>query len=171
MRWHDERNATAYQGRVKRPFRWKSPPTDLLGRQPSKSSMIQNAAQNYSDSSNSATPAVHLKSDVDLESWLLSGLVITLAVGGFLLTSDRFYHWFLIPVAICGVLTGTDAVAWFRGRLGLYDLFGILGVYGLHFFLSLRCSTLSGTFSWVTCRRLRTSGTGSATWPFSTLSD
>ncbi len=52
----------------------------------------------------------------------------------FALTSEQFQHWFLIPISICGVLIGSDAVDWFRGRLDLYDPAGLLGILGFHFF-------------------------------------
>jgi hypothetical protein len=43
-------------------------------------------------------------------------------------------HWFVVPVWLCGVLIGRDAVDWLRGRLGLYDPAGIIGLIGVHFF-------------------------------------
>lgn len=52
----------------------------------------------------------------------------------FMISSDRFHHWFLIPISICGVLIGTDAIDWIRGRLDLYDPVGILGLAGVHIF-------------------------------------
>src|SRR5439155_24253388 len=68
------------------------------------------------------------------ESAVLACLIVTLISVAFYLSSDQFSHWFLIPVAICGVLVGTDAIAWLRGRLGLYDPAGIIGLFGFHFF-------------------------------------
>jgi hypothetical protein len=74
-------------------------------------------------------------SDLDqTENVVIASLIVLLVTGGFLFSSDRFYHWFLIPLIICGVLTGTDAVAWIRGRLDLYDLIGIIGLFGFYFF-------------------------------------
>jgi hypothetical protein len=74
-------------------------------------------------------------SDLDqTENVVIASLIVLLVTGGFLFSSDRFYHWFLIPLMICGVLSATDAVAWVRGRLDLYDLIGIVGVFGFHFF-------------------------------------
>jgi hypothetical protein len=68
------------------------------------------------------------------ESVVLACLIVTIISAGFFFSSDQFNHWFLIPVAICGVLVGTDAIAWLRGRLGLYDPAGIIGLFGFHFF-------------------------------------
>jgi len=67
-------------------------------------------------------------------SALMASLIVTVAAVGFLSFSNRFDHWFLIPISICGVLIGTDAIEWVRGRLGLYDPVGILGIVGFHFF-------------------------------------
>lgn len=52
----------------------------------------------------------------------------------FVLSSDKFQHWFLIPVSVCGILMATDALQWIRGRLDLYDPAGIIGLMGVHFF-------------------------------------
>lgn len=42
--------------------------------------------------------------------------------------------WFLLPVAACGLIVGTDAVEWFRGRLDMFDIRGLMSVLGYHFF-------------------------------------
>jgi hypothetical protein len=49
-------------------------------------------------------------------------------------TSDQFFHWFVLPVSVCGVLIGIDAVNWLRGRLDVFDPIGVLGAFGFHFF-------------------------------------
>ncbi|MCA2214076.1 hypothetical protein [Jidongwangia harbinensis] len=46
----------------------------------------------------------------------------------------RLWHWFVVPVAACGVLIGADVVAWLRGRLDTFDPRGVLAVLGFHFF-------------------------------------
>jgi hypothetical protein len=43
-------------------------------------------------------------------------------------------HWFIVPITICGILIGIDAVDWLRGRLDLMDPVGIVGLIGFHFF-------------------------------------
>ncbi|MBD2165282.1 hypothetical protein H6G04_12840 [Calothrix membranacea FACHB-236] len=48
--------------------------------------------------------------------------------------SGQFLHWFVIPVTLCGILIGIDAIDWFRGRLNLFDPVGIIGLLGFHFF-------------------------------------
>jgi len=64
----------------------------------------------------------------------ISFLLCTSTVCGFLVACERIAHWFLIPVLLCGVLIGIDAVDWFRGRLDLFDPAGIIGLLGVHFF-------------------------------------
>jgi hypothetical protein len=70
----------------------------------------------------------------DFSSGLIASLLISITDLAFLLSSDRFDHWFLIPIGFCGALVGRDAIEWFRGRLALYDPVGLLGVFGVHFF-------------------------------------
>ena len=67
-------------------------------------------------------------------SALISSYVCMWIVFGFVAASDRFLHWFVIPVLACGILIGIDAVDWFRGRLDIFDPVGILGLLGFHLF-------------------------------------
>lgn len=67
-------------------------------------------------------------------SAIIAFFIIGITSGAFLLSSDQINHWFLIPISICGVLMGTDAIDWFRGHLDLYDPVGLLGIFGVHFF-------------------------------------
>jgi hypothetical protein len=69
-----------------------------------------------------------------LSSLALSTLLVAIIDGAFCLSSSELIHWFVIPVSICGVLMGADAIDWFRGNLDLYDPAGLLGVLGVHFF-------------------------------------
>lgn len=50
--------------------------------------------------------------------------------------SDALQHWFVIPVLLCGILVGIDAIDWMRGRLRPLDPVGIIGLIGLHFFFA-----------------------------------
>lgn len=68
------------------------------------------------------------------DSAFISFCLCILILVAFLQTSDEFLHWFLIPVTLCGILIGIDAVDWFRGRLNIFDPIGIIGLLGLHFF-------------------------------------
>jgi len=69
-----------------------------------------------------------------LTSLLISLSLCTLTVCAFLVASAPMAHWFVVPVWLCGVLIGRDAVDWFRGRLSLFDPAGIIGLIGVHFF-------------------------------------
>jgi hypothetical protein len=64
----------------------------------------------------------------------MSLLFSMLTVCVFLLVSEKIAHWFVIPVLVCGVLIGSDAVDWLCGRLSLFDPVGVVGVLGIHFF-------------------------------------
>jgi hypothetical protein len=48
--------------------------------------------------------------------------------------STDVFHWYAIPVFLCGVVIGADAVDWVAGRRDLFDPVGILGLLGLHVF-------------------------------------
>ncbi len=72
--------------------------------------------------------------DATTASVLISACACTLVVVGFLVASERFLHWFWIPVLACGILIGIDAVDWFRGRVSTFDPVGMLGLIGCHFF-------------------------------------
>src|SRR5437879_3677867 len=67
-------------------------------------------------------------------STLIAFVIVAITTCGFLLFSDEVKHWFVIPIVVCGVLIGRDAVEWARGRFGLYDPVGLLGVLGFHHF-------------------------------------
>lgn len=69
-----------------------------------------------------------------ISSLLLAALLLPLAVLGIASLSDSLWHWFLIPVTLCGILIGDDALDWIRGRVDIFDPVGIVGLLGLHFF-------------------------------------
>ena len=66
-----------------------------------------------------------------ISAFLSFGIIV---VGYFF--DDSVLHWFLLPVWGCGILIGADAVAWFRGQLDTFDIKGLIGVFGFHFFFS-----------------------------------
>jgi len=57
-----------------------------------------------------------------------------LVVAGCVLRSDEFHHGFVVPVWLCGMLIGVDAVDWIRGRCDVFDPVGLIGVLGIHFY-------------------------------------
>ena len=73
---------------------------------------------------------------------LLGDYAITAAGVGlicllFTWRSNAGVHWFLLPVAACGVLTGVDVVRWLRGRLDLFDPRTLIACLAFHgFFLA-----------------------------------
>lgn len=69
-----------------------------------------------------------------MPSLLIAVPICVLTLIGFILSSDRFSHWFIIPIGLCGILIGADAIDWVRGRLDIFDPVGIIGVLGVHFF-------------------------------------
>lgn len=66
---------------------------------------------------------------------LLFSAVGCLVIAAWLaLTHEALVHWFILPVLVCGILIGTDAVDYLSGRLTMFDPVGILGLFGVHFF-------------------------------------
>jgi len=72
--------------------------------------------------------------DAYKDSILISILICISILVVFIQNSDQIFHWFIIPVTLCGILIGIDAVDWLLGRLNVFDPVGILGLLGLHFF-------------------------------------
>lgn len=65
---------------------------------------------------------------------LASVLLFVTLSGALAIADSRFYHPFLIPVTLCGILVGVDALRWVLGDLDVFDPVGILGLLGVHFF-------------------------------------
>ncbi len=71
--------------------------------------------------------------------WFLSCLLCGLVLLGFGLAdavrgSDECLHWFLVPLTLCGILIGVDAVRWCRAEVDTFDPAGLLGLFGVYFF-------------------------------------
>jgi hypothetical protein len=47
---------------------------------------------------------------------------------------QRMWHWFVVPVLLCGLLIGPDAIRWLSGEYDLFDPKGIAGGYGWYLF-------------------------------------
>jgi hypothetical protein len=69
-----------------------------------------------------------------VSSSLLGVLACLIVVWLFLVSSEQYWHWFVIPVTLCGIIISGDAVDWARGRVHLLDPIGLLGVLGIYFF-------------------------------------
>jgi hypothetical protein len=68
------------------------------------------------------------------ESAEFAAILCGVILAGFLLFVPDCYHWFVLPVYLCGCVVGIDAIDWLRGRRGLLDPVGVIGLMGLHFF-------------------------------------
>jgi hypothetical protein len=60
----------------------------------------------------------------------LTAVVLVACVG----INERMWHWFVIPVFVCGLLIGPDALRWLRGEYDLFDPKGLVGALGWHLF-------------------------------------
>jgi hypothetical protein len=60
----------------------------------------------------------------------LTAVVLVACVG----INERMCHWFVIPVFVCGLLIGPDALRWLRGKYDLFDPKGLVGALGWHLF-------------------------------------
>ncbi len=69
-----------------------------------------------------------------IESLVVSVYACALTLTVFVALSDEFWHWFVVPVALSGILIGIDAVDWVRGRVDLFDPIGLSGAFGWFFF-------------------------------------
>ena len=69
-----------------------------------------------------------------LADYLLAGAVCLAAVFVSAFFSRDVLHWCIVPILCCGVIIGSDAARWLRGKYDIFDLKGLLGVYGVHFF-------------------------------------
>jgi len=79
-------------------------------------------------------PAASRDESVDLVDYLI-GAVISVAVTVVaLIISPGMMHWCVLPLLPCGTIIGSDAVRWFRGRYDTFDIKGLIGLYGFHFF-------------------------------------
>lgn len=84
-----------------------------------------------------ATPASGRDPGGAPASSLLLGLAGCASVAAVLVVAmPRFQHWFVVPVALCGVVAAADAIDWLRGRFDVFDPVGVLGLFGVYFFFA-----------------------------------
>lgn len=67
-------------------------------------------------------------------SWAIAVATSVAILLGFIVSSPEFLHWFVLPVLVCGVLTGKDACDWALGRVHSFDVRGVFGIFGFFFF-------------------------------------
>jgi len=46
----------------------------------------------------------------------------------FFISSETCRHWFILPLFLCGVLLGADAISWIRGKVDPFDPIGVIGL-------------------------------------------
>jgi len=61
-------------------------------------------------------------------------LAVILLTTMFSFWSRAVIHWFVVPIMVCGVLTGVDVVRWLRGRFDLFDPRTIIACIGFYLF-------------------------------------
>lgn len=71
----------------------------------------------------------------DIVDVILSILLNITVIVLFCISSPDLVHWFLIPVFLCGSIIGIDAIKWFRKKMDIYDPKGIMGIFGILYFL------------------------------------
>ena len=66
--------------------------------------------------------------------YLIATALVIVSTLIFVLWNRAVIHWFIIPVMLCGVLTGVDIVRWLRGRLDLFDPRTIIACIAFYLF-------------------------------------
>src|ERR1700723_96184 len=66
--------------------------------------------------------------------YLIATALVFLSTLIFLLWNRAVIHWFIVPVMLCGVLTGVDIVRWLPGRLDLFDPGTIIACIAFYLF-------------------------------------
>jgi hypothetical protein len=59
------------------------------------------------------------------------GLILNILLTLYSSTDSR--HWFIIPVLMCGIITGNDVINWLFTK-NIFDPKGLLGLFSFHFF-------------------------------------
>ncbi|HEX2868273.1 MAG TPA: hypothetical protein VHO03_14605 [Ignavibacteriales bacterium] len=67
-------------------------------------------------------------------NYSVSLLVVYVIILLALLLDRRMDHWFIIPAGLAGTIIGSDAIKWFRQKGSIFDVEGIVGIIGFHFF-------------------------------------
>lgn len=56
-----------------------------------------------------------------IDNYVIALVMTVLLVTAFAAISPDCRHWYLLPLTLCGVLTGADIIAWLRGRFDTFD--------------------------------------------------
>ena len=65
-------------------------------------------------------------------SYYLSGSLCLVFTLYLMASADKYIHWFILPIYLCGVITGNDAIDWIRKKYNLFSPIGIVGCIGFH---------------------------------------
>ncbi len=95
-----------------------------------------------------AAPYRETRSLAEIPSYGIAVVMCSMTVLAYLILSEDCRHWFVLPVLLCGIIVGVDAVEWARGRMDVFDPVGLLGTFGLHFFFMSPLMQVSNDF-WV----------------------
>lgn len=85
----------------------------------------------------------NMSESFDLIDSLLAALFCFIVTLIMLFISTKVLHWCLLPLMFCGVLIGSDAVAWARRKLDVFDPKALIGILGIHFFFISPMITVS----------------------------
>lgn len=78
----------------------------------------------------------------DSFNMILAACISFLVVCVFAAVYPEPFEWFLLPILLCGCLSGVDMVAYVRGQLDTFDPLGILGFFAYYFFFVAPLLTL-----------------------------
>ncbi len=62
----------------------------------------------------------------------IAAVAMLVTIAFFLAENSACAHWFLLPLWVCGALTGSDVVAWLRRHLETFDPKAIIGILWFH---------------------------------------
>lgn len=71
---------------------------------------------------------------ISILDFMLSFFICAATVLVLTFLNLRLRHWCIIPVFICGIMIGIDAMRWLRGGVDTFDPKGVIGMFGLNFF-------------------------------------
>lgn len=73
--------------------------------------------------------------NTNLKYEYIRGLIACLAISlGFMLFSEPCFHWFMLPVTLCGILLASDLQVFLREQGDLFNPSVIIAFLGLYFF-------------------------------------
>lgn len=111
---------------------------------------LEQETQNLGSGGDAATcrsPLIALPSP--LANYVFASCICLAVLFLLLASSQEMFHWFVLPVFVCGVLMVVDALDWVWGVVDRFDLRGLIGLFGFHFFfLAPLLHVYWGYFMW-----------------------